>query len=216
VQGGADSVIDAVLQAIGPRGTLMMPSFNHRAAQVYNPQTTPTTNGAIPNAMWRRPEAARSVHPTHAVACIGPRALEFCRGHLEAGIWAQDSPIGKLIHGGGYILALGTTHNASTAQHVAEMSVPCGCIDMFGNTDRVVMPDGTVQEVRGLAWRGGACPVPTQRMDETLDARGLQRRGRVGDAECELVRALDLWEVRREQLRDICPTCPVRPAARPA
>ncbi|MEW6751187.1 MAG: AAC(3) family N-acetyltransferase [Candidatus Latescibacterota bacterium] len=211
VEGGAQTVVDALLQAIGPRGTLMAPSFNHRAAEVYNPLTTPTTNGAIPEAVWRRREARRSLHPTHPVACIGPRAEEFCRGHLEAGIWAQDSPIGKLVHGGGYILALGTTHDTSTAQHVAEMSVPCRCIDMFGNAEKVLMPDDTVQRVRGLAWRNGACPVPTRRMDEALDARGLQRRGRVGNAECEFVRALDLWEVRREHVRDVCPTCPVRP-----
>ena len=102
VEGGADTVVDALLEAIGRRGTLMMPSFNHRAAQVYNPMTTPTTNGAIPDAMWRRKEAVRSLHPTHPVAAIGPRAEEYCRDHLEVGIWAQDSPIGKLVHSGGY------------------------------------------------------------------------------------------------------------------
>ena len=36
VKGGADTVVDALLAVIGKRGTLMMPSFNHRAAQVYN------------------------------------------------------------------------------------------------------------------------------------------------------------------------------------
>lgn len=214
VQGGADTVVEALLAAIGREGTLLMPSFNHRAAQVFNPLTTPTTNGAIPEAMWRRPEAVRSLHPTHAVAAIGPRAEDYCRGHLEAGIWAQDSPIGRLIHRGGYILALGTTHETSTAYHVAEISMPCACIDMFANTDRVVMPDGEVQRVKGLAFRASACPVPIRKLDRTLDRRGLQRRGKVGKADCELVKGIDLWKVRREHLRRICPTCPVRPAIR--
>ena len=71
VKGGADTVVDALLAAVGRSGTLLMPSFNHKRAQVYNPMTTPTTNGAIPNAMWRRPQAARSMHATHAVAAIG-------------------------------------------------------------------------------------------------------------------------------------------------
>ncbi|MCY3665036.1 MAG: AAC(3) family N-acetyltransferase, partial [Gemmatimonadetes bacterium] len=107
VEGGAETVVDALLQAVGKRGTLLAPSFNHRAAKVFNRLTSPTTNGAIPDALWRRTEAERSMHPTHAVAAIGPRASDYCHGHLEAGIWAPDSPIGKLVHGGGYILALG-------------------------------------------------------------------------------------------------------------
>jgi aminoglycoside 3-N-acetyltransferase len=211
VIGGTNTVIDALLAVIGADGTLMMPSFNHRGARVFNPLTTPTTNGAIPDAMWRRPEAVRSLHPTHAVAAIGPRAEAYCHGHLEAGIWAAESPIGRLIHGGGYLLSLGVTHEASTAYHVAEISVPCTCIDQFGHINRVVMPDGTVQAVRGLAWRSADCPVPPSRLDETLDARGLQRHGKVGNADATLVRALDLWRVRREHLADVCPTCTIQP-----
>jgi aminoglycoside 3-N-acetyltransferase len=211
VIGGAAAVIEALLAVIGPEGTLMMPSFNHRGARVFNPLTTPTTNGAIPDAMWRRPEAVRSLHPTHAVSAIGPKAEAYCQGHLEAGIWAAGSPIGRLIHGGGFLLSLGVTHEASTAYHVAEMSVPCTCIDPFGNIDRVVMPDGSVQEVRGLAWRAAKCPVPPSRLDETLDARGLQRHGKVGLADAALVRAYDLWCARREHLVGVCPTCTIQP-----
>ena len=211
VEGGAETVVDALLQAVGKRGTLLAPSFNHRAATVFNPLTTPTTNGAIPDALWRRPEAVRSMHPTHAVAAIGPRASDYCHRHLEAGIWAPDSPIGHLVHGGGYILALGTTHDTSTAYHVAELSVPCGCIESFALKDRIVQEDGTASEVLGLAFRNGPCPVPTHKLDSTLDRRKLQRRGKVGQAECELVKALDLWQVRREHLRPVCPTCTVKP-----
>lgn len=211
VEGGAETVVDALLQAVGKRGTLLTPSFNHRAATVFNPLTTPTTNGAIPDALWRRPEAVRSMHPTHAVAAIGPRASDYCHRHLEAGIWAPDSPIGQLVHGGGYILALGTTHDTSTAYHVAELSVPCGCIESFALKDRIVREDGTASEVLGLAFRNGPCPVPTHKLDSTLDRRKLQRRGKVGQAECELVKALDLWQVRREHLRHVCPTCTVKP-----
>ena len=214
VAGGADDVVDALLGAIGRSGTLMMPSFNHGAAWVYNHLTSPTTNGAIPDTMWRRNEAVRSLHPSHAVAAIGPKAEAYCSDHLEAGIWAQDSPIGKLVHDGGFILALGTTHHTSTAYHIAEESVPCRCIDPFGNIDKVVAKDGSVEEVWALAWRDSECPVPLHKIDDTLDRRGLQRRGKVGGADCELALGLDLWKVRREHLRKVCPTCKIRPGYR--
>ena len=214
VAGGADAVVDALLEVIGPVGTLLMPSFNHRAAEVYNPMTTPTTNGAIPDALWRRTEAARSMHATHPVSGMGPKAAIYCNtGHVDVGIWAPESPIGRLIHGGGYILALGVTHNFTTAYHVAETSVPCGCIDPFGNIDRVV-DRGEVREVRGLAFRSGLCPVDPEMLHEPLRKRGLERFGKVAKADASFVKAIDLWEVHREQLVGECPNCAVKPRIR--
>ena len=106
---------------------------------------------------------------------------------------------------------MGVDHNASTAYHVAEISLGVGCLDQFGSTDRVVGPEGEVRTVRGLAWRDGTCPVSPGELSGTLDERGLQRRGKVGQADCVLVKALDLWRVRREHLRDACPACGIRP-----
>ena len=214
VRGGASTVVEALLEVVGRSGTLLMPSFNHRAAAVYNALTTPTTNGAIPDAFWRRADAYRSQHPTHAVAASGARAEWYCREHLDVGIWAAESPIGKLVHHGGYILALGTTHSTSTAYHVAEMSVPCGCIESFANEDRVVGVDGQVQTVRGLAFRSGECPVSIGKLEAALDRRRLQRRGTVGAAPAQLVLANELWKVRREQLRSACPQCAIKPQIR--
>ena len=120
-----------------------------------------------------------------------------------------------MVHGGGYILSIGVGHASTTAYHVAECSMPCGCIDPFGNIDRVVGESGTVEEVWGLAFRAGGCPVPiSPKLDAALDRCGLQARGTVGDAECALVKAHDLWRVRREHLRGVCDTCPVSPGYR--
>jgi len=212
VEGGAETVVDALLEVVGRSGTLLMPSFNHRAAQVYNRMATPTTNGAIPDAFWRRPDAVRSEHATHAVAALGRRAETYCANHLEAGCWAPESPIGQLVHGGGWLLALGVTHWTTTAYHVAEESVPSACNDPFGAIHKVVGDDGAVEEVWGLAFRRGPCPVQVApKLDDALDRRGLQRRGKVGAADCEFVRAEDLYKVRREHLKSVCPTCKVRP-----
>ena len=211
VAGGADTVIQALLDVIGKRGTLMMPSFNHRAARVYNPMTTPTTNGAIPDAFWRRPDAVRSDHSTHAVAAVGPRAEAFCKDHGEKGLWTPNSPIGQLVHGNGHVLLLGVDHNATTAYHVAELSVPCGCIDPFGNFYSVVAPDGGVRKVRGLAFRSALCPVPPGKLNRALDRRGKQRRGKVGRADSFFVPAIEVWKARRDHLRRVCPTCDIKP-----
>jgi aminoglycoside N3'-acetyltransferase len=214
VTGGAETLIDALLQAVGPKGTLMMPSFNHGHAEVYNPLATRTKNGALADAFWRRAEAVRSDHPSHPVAAIGPRAAAWCAGHIEAGVWDQDSPVGRLLHGGGYILSIGVGHSSSTAHHVAEISLGGGCIRQFGARAKVVDENGEVRTVRAMAWRKQPCPVPAGKLDQVLRRRKLERRGKVGQAESMLVLAKDLWRVRREHLRKHCPKCKVRPGKR--
>jgi aminoglycoside N3'-acetyltransferase len=211
VAGGPETVVEALLAVLGPRGTLVMPSFNHDEAYVYNPMTTPTKNGAIPDAMWRRPDAVRSLQPSHPVAAIGPKAEALCRGHLEAGVWAEDSPIGRLIHGGGWVLSIGVGQTSSTAYHVAEVSMGGGCLAPFRRPERLVGPDGVVRTVRGLSWRDGACPVRPRTLGPELDRRGLRRHGKIGEADATLVGAMDVWSVRREQLRPFCPSCVIRP-----
>ncbi|MFO7898373.1 MAG: AAC(3) family N-acetyltransferase, partial [Planctomycetota bacterium] len=211
VRGGAGTVVEALLAAIGRTGTLVMPSFNHHEAFVYNPMTTPTKNGAIPDAMWRRPDAVRSIQPSHPVAAIGPKAEELCAGHLEAGIWAADSPIGKVIQQGGAILSIGVRQTSSTAYHVAEISMGGGCLDQFARPERYVDRDGTVREVRGLAWRDGGCPISPRKLDAALDEAGLRRHGKVGHADATLVQAFDVWQMRRQHLKHACPTCDIEP-----
>jgi len=214
VAGGVETVLDALLEVLGMSGTLLAPSFNHFEAALFNPVTTPTTNGAIADALWRRPSAARSLHPSHSVCAVGPKAAAFCADHLANGIWAHNSPIGRLIHGGGYILSLGVTHEASTAYHVAEISLKSPCLDPFGSTDRIVAADGSVKAVPGLAWRADECPVNPSTLNETLAARGLMRSGKVGRADALLTKALDVWSIRREHIQNVCPRCAIRPARR--
>ena len=160
--------------------------------------------------MWRRPDAVRSIQGTHAVAAIGPDAEWYCRDHIEAGIWGAKSPIGKFIERDGWVLCIGTTVAAATAYHVAEMSVPCRCMDMFGGKDRVVI-DGQVREVPGLVWRSAGCPVPPKRLIRALARKS--RRGKIGKADSTLVTARDVWQMRRKNLKNLCPSCRVRPDA---
>jgi len=211
VAGGADAVIDAIASVIGRRGTILAPTFNFGAAKVYNVATTPGRTGSIPEAMRLRGEAERSDHPTHSCVALGANAAKLCAGHVAAGVWSADSPIGRLIHRGGYILSLGVSQIYSTAYHVAEVSMPCGGIDPFGNQRRVVDADGAVVSVPAMAYRSKNCPVTNDRLGAILDRRKLRRHGAVGAAHCTLVKGLDLWTVQRNRLRRSCRTCRITP-----
>ncbi len=212
VAGGASTVIDALLAVLGPQGTLLMPSFNHAAAEVFNPLATRTTNGAIPDAFWRRPGVQRSDHPTHAVAACGPRAANYLADHPRHGCWTAESPLGRLVARDGWVLSLGVGHGSSTVYHVAEVSMPAGCLDMFGSGEYVVQTDGAVAEVPGLAWRGSGCPISPRGLDDLL--RATARTGRVGHGPALLTPAREVYQARRAQLAEACASCAVRPAAR--
>ena len=77
VVGGAATVVDALLEVLGPSGTLVGPSFNYATAQapgfVFDPLNTPSDMGAIADEIRRRAGNLRSRHLTHSISAIGPR-----------------------------------------------------------------------------------------------------------------------------------------------
>ena len=92
--------------------------------------------------------------------------------------------------------------------------MPGRCNDPFGSEDLVVVSDGSVQTVPGLAWRSQECPVSLGRLDKTLDRRGVQTHGKVGDADAALTPAIEVWRARRDHLKRVCPSCPIKPRRR--
>ena len=85
VPGGADTVIDALLHALGPSGTLVFPTLSYlfctKESPAFDVRSTPTNLGAIPSAALRRAGALRSLHPTHSCCALGARAEEVVGRH---------------------------------------------------------------------------------------------------------------------------------------
>ncbi len=92
VEGGADTVVDALMEVVGSGGTLVFPAFTlagtmkgtlDRGDYVFDPKRSPSSVGAISNAFLARSAVLRSVHPTHSVAAWGRLAEELTRTHGE-------------------------------------------------------------------------------------------------------------------------------------
>ena len=100
VQGGADAVIDAFLDVVGPQGTLCVPTIVYAGRGPRPPfdvARSPSEVGRITETLRLRPEARRSDNPTHSVAAIGRQADEITAGH--AGGEGRPSPWGELAFG---------------------------------------------------------------------------------------------------------------------
>jgi aminoglycoside 3-N-acetyltransferase len=127
VVGGAETVIAALLETLGPDGTIVSDSFinlyplplsKENAAKVSD-RWTPSYAGAIANAMIKYPNSARSLHPIQKFVAIGGRAQELMEAHtaesyaydvlrVMAGIGGRNLKIGTDEK----VVGVGTTHVA--------------------------------------------------------------------------------------------------------
>ena len=152
VDGGAETIIDAIRDVLGPEGTLLMPTISGNVdptQTIFHVVHTPSSVGALTNVFRRLPGAIRSLHPVHSVAAMGPQARYFTEGHLRANTpWSPDSPYGKLMRNNGFILFLGTGFSANTCIHAIEIEarVP-GLHTREATTLQVIEDDGTLHEI---------------------------------------------------------------------
>src|SRR4051812_35259578 len=74
VEGGPQGLIGALQAALGPNGTLVMPSMSDDDEHPFDPRATPClAMGIVADTFWRTPGVLRSDSP-HAFAAIGPEA----------------------------------------------------------------------------------------------------------------------------------------------
>jgi aminoglycoside 3-N-acetyltransferase len=126
VEGGADAVVDAFIDVVGPEGLVIVPTLtwcfaNYGPARVpFDPAETPSRVGAISEALRRRPDAHRSAHPTHSIAGIGRRAEELVAGHDRTSTFGKDGPYRRYVEWSAKILFLGVDSTCNTTLHAIE------------------------------------------------------------------------------------------------
>lgn len=154
VEGGADTVVDAMLAAVGEAGTVVVPTFTFgrsydRQEVVFDLKETPSETGAVCEALRRRPKAMRSEHISHSVAAIGPQA-EAVMGDGESA-WAACSTLEVLHELDAWNLFLGVGFHCCTAFHAAEEQMQVTYRAYRDYVDSVVvLPDGTRKRSRAL------------------------------------------------------------------
>ena len=193
VEDGADAVIEALLETMGPEGTVMVPTYSTNRRKTgrgtdqeilpYDPQTTPVWTGTIPETFRKRKEAIRSLHPTHSLTAIGPRAKEL----IES--------LHKLVEWNGYVLLLGVDLHVNSAMHLSEdiAKPPQYLRREEANREREV--DGRkVRAVEG-PW------ADFTKMEEAYLQRGIMKTGTIGEATVRLLKARPMVELFAEALR---------------
>lgn len=181
MENGADGVLDALLEVLGPDGNLVLPTFNYtRPAPepCFDPEMTPGRTGIIPETGRRRPGALRSDDPTHSVAAIGPGAAALTAGHLETRTFGRGSPLDRLAAMGGKVLLLGVGQTSNSTVHVGEEHAGTPKASWYEEPPlfRTRLPGGRVAEKRldtspSCSSAFEAVEYPLRRNGEIAEAR---------------------------------------------
>jgi aminoglycoside N3'-acetyltransferase len=188
VEGGPRGLIAALRDALGPGGTLVMPSWGEDDDAPFDPCATPCAPdlGVVADAFWRLPDAWRSDHP-HAFAAAGPLAARITADPLPLPPHAPASPVGRVLELDGQVLLLGVGHDANTTLHLAEL---LGRVPYRVERHVTVLRDG--RPVAVAYHENDHCCERFTLADGWLRARGAQSEGKVGEAAARLVRAADV------------------------
>ncbi|WP_339278837.1 AAC(3) family N-acetyltransferase [Paenibacillus sp. FSL W8-1187] len=143
IPGGSQAVVEALEEAAGASGTIVMPTQTADLSEPsawsrppvpeswwpviraemppFRPDLTPTrAMGAVVEAFRRRDGARRSAHPQVSFAARGPLAEAIALEHPLVPPLGEPSPLGRLYEHGAHVLLLGVGHVNSTSLHLAE------------------------------------------------------------------------------------------------
>ncbi|MBC7330307.1 DUF4910 domain-containing protein [bacterium] len=196
VEGGADTVIDALLESIGEEGTLVMPAFSF--SWVGNPpfekERTPSRVGAITEAFRKRKGVLRSSHPTHSICAFGPKAELIVSQHSpDKPVFSKEGTFGKLYELDAFILMLAPL-NTNTLMHMAEEWGGVPMPDFLGHI--IENGERKVVRIRKAPWH-----VNFEPHYRILFQKGLIKSTKLGEKEVYLMRARDVVDISLENIK---------------
>jgi aminoglycoside 3-N-acetyltransferase len=221
VVGGADTVVTAIFDLLGPAGTLVaMTGWEHDASgfdelptalqdayrrdpPAFDPEVSEAAReyGRLPERIRTWPGARHSFHPECRFSAIGAQAEWITKDQPWDHPYGPKSPLAKLVEADGYSLLLGAPLETLTVLHLAE--------ELASVLDKkTVRYKAPIKTASGIEWREvedidtthGAFPYERvvgdrdsfEVMAEEALAAGIGTRGRVGESQSHLFPAADL------------------------
>jgi len=206
VEGGAEAVVEAFLEAVGPEGLVVVPTLTFTFAHgdlarfAFDPKETPSRVGKITDTLWRRPNAFRSAHPTHSIAGIGRRAEELVQGHDRTSTFGKDGPYRRYVDWGAKIMFLGVDMRCNTTLHAVEDWLDLPYLQL--EEARAKGPNGRPQVVKVYKSPMGDRDFyrPGAKVQRLLEKSGMIREGKVGEAKTRWLPAQEMVRAVTEEI----------------
>jgi aminoglycoside 3-N-acetyltransferase len=219
VCGGAQALVEVLLAAVGPEGTLVMPAHtvgNTEPAHWRRPPVPPAWHTMIRRNMpafevdktptWRLgataelfrtwPGTLRSNHPVGSTCANGPLAERITSRQLLTPMWGMDSPLGALYELDARVLLIGVGYSRCTCLHLAEVQAPgmprmaCGA---------AMLEDGRRVWKTYEDFDYGSYPYGP--IGQRYEDGGHAIVGKIGNAKAHLCRVRPLVEYALEEMR---------------
>lgn len=204
VEGGADTVIDTLLEVLGDEGTLLMPALSYRTVRpetpVFSIKDSPSCVGKITETFRLREGVKRSMHPSHSVCAVGKYADELLDGHIDTDTPAgATSPFALLPKYSGKLLMLGCGLNPNTSIHAIEEQFRPEYLMRKGKFPfKLIDGDGNVTEKEYEFHNFAKTAQCYFRIADLMPIS----RGKVKDAEAFLLDTAEMWRVATEKMKE--------------
>lgn len=208
IEGGSNSFISCLLDAVGPEGTVISLAFTG-GAFLRKPRkqdafgvSKKSYAGALPNAMLVWPGAKRSSHPMCSFVAIGKNAEYITSGHDEHS--HAYEPVRKIIELRGKCILVGCVKSSPgfTTTHLAEADL--GYLDSLPvfpwlNSTYYETTDGKLRLFRRKD--PGLCSNSFYKFYSLYVREGILSTGFVGKAYSVLAPAKECYEIDLATLR---------------
>ncbi|MEM6461530.1 MAG: AAC(3) family N-acetyltransferase [Pseudomonadota bacterium] len=121
VEGGASGLIDALMERLGPNGTLVMPMGADDSGPI-DFLTTPADRslGALVEVFRQRPGTLVNDHAAARFEAAGPEAAAILEPIPLHHYYGNGSPLARFVDANGWVLRLGADIDTVTVTHRAE------------------------------------------------------------------------------------------------
>jgi len=206
VEGGPQTVVNALEEALGPEGTLIMPTFNFdfNKGQPWDVRSTPSQMGVLTELVRKDPRARRVFHPIYSFAILGKHA-DMLGGLRYKSSYERDSVFGKLRDLDAKIMVVGLSYTNSMTffHHIEQMEgVDYRFLKQF--TGEVTDWDGSTRTdtfemlVRDVD-RGVITEVDP--MGKLMEEAGVIKVGKIGEAAVKLMKANEVYAFTAREMR---------------
>lgn len=207
VSDGPNSFVEALLDVVGPNGTIMIPTFTgnyplflvkyhkipvlRKRVTIFKKEETPSYTGIIAEHIRNDPRAIRSNHPTNSFAAIGAKANCLLRDHNHHS--PSYSPYSKLADINGKILVIGLDYNFIGIRHEAQSRA--GLLNCIPPTRGALFFDKS-DKVRIFIRRDlGGCTKRLPDMINNLREAGIVTGGSIGKAQAVVIPARESLDI---------------------
>ena len=195
VEGGAQTVVDALREVTGQGGAAIVPSFCNAIREDYYPlrqcgpecpkglctSREPGHTGKIGETVREQPDSLRSCHPSFSWVGVGDDVEYLLEGHVHSPTpCGKDSPVFRLMERDGIVLLLGVGVNSVTNFHAIEdiRNVPyLSAVDQWHRHSPYTIGGRRIQY-----------KFP-QLLHKALDGAGIIRNTQIGKSTCLAMRA---------------------------